>query len=186
MEGSEEDRERVGGNVLVHTGEGKGKTTSAVGQIIRAEGHGLNTRYISFFKGNEERFSRGIFKVMKKLGIPVRNFVHDHPDFGRTSEEEARNGCRKGLKYLNSLFRGEDEVPDLLALDEVNIALDGGWIEEEEFISLLEMKPDNLELICTGRGAPESLIAEADLVSRIENVKHFYDEGVVQRPGYEY
>lgn len=178
--------QREEGKVLVHTGKGKGKTTSAIGQIVRAEGHGLATKYVSFFKGDTERFSRGTFAVLRKLNIPTKNFVKDHPDFGRTSEDEARAQCRQALSYLEEYFAAEGEVCDLLVLDEVNVALAGGYIKEEEFLTLLKKKPDDLELVCTGRGAPESLIGEADLVSRIENVKHFYDDGVVQRPGYEY
>lgn len=174
------------GYILVHTGNGKGKTTSAVGQLIRAVGHGLNAGFVSFFKGNEERFSRGTFTVLRDLDVPVRNFVHDHPDFGRTSEEEAREGCRDGLSYLGDFFRSDGEDFDLLVLDEVNVALSTGFMDEGEFLSLLDSKPETLELVCTGRGAPEGLIERADLVSRIENVKHFYDQGVVQRPGFEY
>lgn len=174
------------GRVLVHTGEGKGKTTSAIGQIVRAKGHGLSPKLVSFFKGNEERFPRGTFVGLRELGVPVRNYVRDHPDFGRTDEEEARSKCKEALSYLAEFFRTEGDDCDLLVLDEVNVALAGGFIKEEEFLSLLGSRPEELELVCTGRGAPDSLIEEADLVSRIENVKHFYDDGVVQRAGYEY
>ena len=173
------------GKVLVHTGKGKGKTTSAIGQIVRAEGHGLKTKLITFYKGDEERFPRGTFETLRELGVPVRNFVTDHPDFGRTGEEKARRDCEQALDYLENFFAGGEEF-DLLVLDEINVALSSGCIELEDFLSLLEEKPDGLELVCTGRGAPEALIEAADLVSRIENVKHFYDDGVVQRPGYEY
>ena len=186
MENSEESDQDAGGKILVHTGEGKGKTTSAIGQIIRAEGHGLMTKLVSFFKGNEEMFNRGTFVVLRKLGVPVKNFARDHPDFGRTSELEARSECKEALSYLNEFFQTEGSEYDLLVLDEVNVALANGCIEEEEFLELLEEKPKNLELVCTGRGAPDSLIEVADLVSRIENEKHFYDQGVVQRQGYEY
>ncbi len=185
MKGSEESGGSNRGKVLVHTGEGKGKTTSAVGQIVRAKGHGLAAKLVSFFKGNEQ-FTRGTFAGLRELGVPVRNFVRDHPDFGRTDEEEARSECKKALSYLEEFFKSEGEEYDLMVLDEVNVALASGFIREEEFLTLLKSKPEGLELVCTGRGAPESLIEEADLVSRIENVKHFYDEGVVQRAGYEY
>ncbi|MFB6290429.1 MAG: cob(I)yrinic acid a,c-diamide adenosyltransferase, partial [Candidatus Bipolaricaulia bacterium] len=179
-------KEERAGKILVHTGEGKGKTTSAVGQIVRAKGHGLSPKLVSFFKGNEEQFPRGVFAGLRKLGVPVKNYVREHPDFGETSEDEARSECREALSYLEEFFHSEGDNYDLLVLDEVNVALDGGFIEEGEFLELLELKPVELELVCTGRGAPESLIEEADLVSRIENVKHFYGEGVVQRAGYEY
>lgn len=186
MKGSEGASEANRGHVLVHTGQGKGKTTSAIGQIVRARGHGLAAKLVSFFKGNDEQFTRGTFAGLRELDVPVRNFVNDHPDFGRTDEREARSECKKALSYLLEFFRTEGKNYDLLVLDEVNVALDGGYIEEEEFLELLESKPAELELVCTGRGAPNSLIEEADLVSRIENVKHFYDDGVVQRAGYEY
>ncbi len=182
----EEKQRENEGYILVHTGNGKGKTTSAVGQVIRAEGHGLETKFVSFFKGNEKRFSRGTFAVLRDLGVPVKNFIHDHPDFGRTSEEAAKKGCRDGLSYLGDFFRSEAEKFDLLVLDEVNVALSTGFMDEDDFLSLLDSRPEGLELVCTGRDAPEGLIERADLVSRIENVKHFYDQGVVQRPGYEY
>jgi cob(I)alamin adenosyltransferase len=174
------------GKILVHTGPGKGKTTSGVGQIVRARGHGLEAKLVSFFKGDEERFPRGTFKVLRDLGVAVDNFVRDHPDFGRTDETEARKGCERAMQHLKEFFRGEAERFDLLVLDEVNVALSGGFIGEDEFLDLLEEKPEDLELVCTGRGAPEGLVGVADLVSRIENVKHFYDQGVVQRRGYEY
>ena len=174
------------GNILVHTGKGKGKTTSAIGQIVRARGHGLTAKLVSFFKGNDDRFTRGTFAVLNELGVPVKNYVRDHPDFGRTDKEEACAECREAVADLEDFFRSEGEDCDLLVLDEVNVALSSGFIDEEEFLSLLEEKPDQLEMVCTGRGAPDSLIEAADLVSRIENVKHFYDEGVVQRAGYEY
>jgi len=186
MENYNEETQGKGGKILVHTGKGKGKTTSAVGQIVRAVGQGLAAKYVSFFKGNEELFQRGTVAVLRKLNVPTKNFVRDHPDFGRTSENQAQTECNEALDYLKEYFSGEEENCDLLVLDEVNVALESGYVKEEDFLSLLEMKPSDLELVCTGRGAPKSLIEEADLVSRIENVKHFYDDGVVQRPGYEY
>lgn len=186
MEDFSEEMQGKGGKILVHTGEGKGKTTSAVGQIVRAVGQGLAAKYVSFFKGNEEQFPRGTIAVLRELNVPTKNFVRDHPDFGRTSENQAQTECNEALDYLKEYFNTEEEICDLLVLDEVNVALEGGYLKEKEFLSLVGMKPKNLELVCTGRRAPESLIEEADLVSRIENVKHFYDEGVVQRPGYEY
>lgn len=186
MENYNEETQGKGGKILVHTGKGKGKTTSAVGQIVRAVGQGLAAKYVSFFKGNEELFQRGTVVVLRKLNVPTKNFVGDHPDFGRTSENQAQTACNEALDYLKEYFSAEEENCDLLVLDEVNVALESGYIKEEDFLSLLEMKPSDLELVCTGRGAPESLVEEADLVSRVENVKHFYNDGVVQRPGYEY
>lgn len=186
MNDFEEEWREDSGYILVHTGNGKGKTTSAVGQVIRAVGHGLKTKFVSFFKGNEERFDRGTFSIMSELGTPLKNFVHDHPDFGRTSEEAAKKGCENALEYLDDFFRGDGDAFDLLVLDEINIALSSGFMEENDFLDLLDYKPDDLELVCTGREAPEGLVKKADLVSKIENVKHFYDQGVVQRPGYEY
>lgn len=174
------------GNILVFTGEGKGKTTSAIGQIIRAEGHGLKTKLVTFFKGNENRFERGTFNILRKLEVPITNFSNEHPDFGHTDKQEAEEECAGALNYLREFFNSEAADYDLLVLDEVNVALSTGYLDEEGFLELLDEKPEGLEIVCTGRGAPESLIEKAGLVSRIENVKHFYEEGVVTRAGYEY
>ncbi len=175
-----------GGNILVFTGEGKGKTTSAIGQIIRAAGHGLRTKLVTFFKGNEDRFERGTFNILRKLEVPITNFSNEHPDFGHQNTQEAEEECAGALNCLREFFHSEGKHYDLLVLDEVNVALSTGYLDEEKFLSLLDERPQGLEIVCTGRGAPESLVKKADLVSRIENVKHFYEKGVVTRAGYEY
>ncbi|MFW6048874.1 MAG: cob(I)yrinic acid a,c-diamide adenosyltransferase [Candidatus Bipolaricaulota bacterium] len=174
------------GNILVHTGEGKGKTTSAIGQIVRAVGHGLNAKLITFFKGNEGRFERGTFNVLRELDVPITNFAVEHPDFGRSSAGETTRECDEALEYIGEFFDSEGREYDLLVLDEVNVALETGYLDVDQFLDLLDDKPHRLEVVCTGRGAPEGLVEKADLVSRIENVKHFYDRGVVTRAGYEY
>ncbi|MFP4646733.1 MAG: cob(I)yrinic acid a,c-diamide adenosyltransferase [Candidatus Acetothermia bacterium] len=174
------------GYLLVFTGPGKGKTTSAVGSIIRALGHGLKPRLITFFKGNEKEFPRGTFNCLRDLGVPVENYVPEHPNFGNVSERKARSNCQKALQNLEQYFQTGAEDCDLLVLDEINVALSSSYIDEEQFLSLLDLKPPHLELICTGRDAPQSLIEKADLVSKIDDVKHFYRKDQTPRLGYEY
>jgi cob(I)alamin adenosyltransferase len=88
------------------------------------------------------------------------------------------------VEFIKELFK--DESWDMLVLDEINIAMRDGFLEEEEVLSLLKAKPEKLELVLTGRGATEGIIKEADLVSEIREVKHPYSQGVEGREGIEY
>ncbi len=171
------------GLIQVYTGKGRGKTTSAAGQAIRAYGHGLGVVYVTFFKGGD-RFRRGIVNVFEDLEIEVENFCEEHPSFGAVGEEKAREDCLGGLDYLDDLF--ETHTADLLILDEVLICLRDEFLTRREFERLLDRKPKNLELVLTGRGAPAYVIERADLVSRVECVKHPAEKGVPDRRGLDY
>ena len=171
------------GLIQVYTGKGRGKTTSAAGQAVRALGHNLNVGYVTFFKGGK-KFAPGIVKVLRGLGIDVRNFCEEHPSFGKVSEKEARESCLNGLNYVRSFL--EKEKPDLVILDEIIISLRDGFVKKDELESFLDRKPEHVELVLTGRGAPDFLIERANLVSRIECVKHPGDEGIIARQGFDY
>lgn len=172
------------GLIQVYTGDGKGKSTAAIGQAVRAAGHGFKVGFISFFK-DPQLFGYGEFGPLQKLGIDAFFFAKKHPHFYREiSPNEVREECLKGVEFIRGLFA--DETWDMLILDEINIALRDGFLGEEEVLALLETKPQRLELILTGRGAPLALIKKADLVSEIKKIKHPYDQGVQGREGIEY
>jgi cob(I)alamin adenosyltransferase len=147
------------GLIQVYTGTGKGKSTAAIGQAVRAAGHGFKVGFLSFFK-DPEAFGYGEYKSLENLGIRIFLFA---------KKELIRNPSW-----------------DMLVLDEVNIALRDGFLKEEDILSLLNAKPDKLELVLTGRGVTEKIIEMADLVSEIREVKHPYSRGVKSRKGIEY
>jgi cob(I)alamin adenosyltransferase len=172
------------GLIQVYSGDGKGKSTAAIGQAVRAGGHGFKVGFISFFK-DPEVFGYGEYKSLQRLGIETFLFARKHPHFYKDlSPSEVREECLKGVEFIKKLFR--DQSWDMLVLDEINITIRDGFLKEEEVLSLLEAKPQNLELILTGRGATERIINRADLVSEVKEVKHPYEQGITSREGIEY
>ncbi|HOA36362.1 MAG TPA: cob(I)yrinic acid a,c-diamide adenosyltransferase [Bacillota bacterium] len=169
------------GLVMVYTGDGKGKTTAAVGQALRALGHGFRVYMIHFMKGRDY----GEFLAAEKLPrLTVDRagrdcFVNrENPD--PVDIELAREGFSRAVKAVKS---GDY---DLVVLDEINVAVDYGLIPEAELLKLLEEKPPGVDLILTGRGASPELIKRADMVSEVLMIKHHYNSGVAARKGIEY
>jgi cob(I)alamin adenosyltransferase len=172
------------GLIQIYTGTGKGKSTAAIGQVVRAAGHGFKVGFLSFFK-DPEAFGYGEYKSLEKLGIKTFLFARKHPHFYKElNPEDVCQECSKGLEFIKELFR--DPSWDMLVLDEINIALRDGFLKEEDVLSLLDAKPDKLELVLTGRGVPEKIIEKADLVSEVRELKHPYSHGVKSRKGIEY
>jgi len=172
------------GLIQVYTGDGKGKSTAAIGQAVRAAGHGFKVGFVSFFK-DPEVFGYGEFESLQKLGIRTSLFARRHPHFyKKINLDEVREECLNGMQFIKELF--QDQSWDMLVLDEINIAVRDGFLKEEEVLSLLEAKPEKLELVLTGRGATERIIKRADLVSEIKEVKHPYEQGIKSREGIEY
>lgn len=159
--------------VHIYTGDGKGKTTAAFGLCLRAIGHGLKVYVFQFRKGMDsgERVSA------ERCGLHV------------TSCGVGRNDppCSRPCRLLASaLFIVEEEAPDIVVLDEVMAALRSGCLRMPEVISILDAASGRTEMVLTGRGAPEELIARADLISSVEAVKHYHALGVKARQGIEF
>jgi len=172
------------GLIQVYTGDGKGKSTAAIGQAVRAAGHGFKVGFISFFK-DPEAFGYGEYKSLKKLGIKTFLFTKKHPHFNKElNPNDVCRECSEALEFIKELF--QDPSWDMLVLDEINIAVRDGFLKKEEVLSLLEAKPEKLELVLTGRGVTEKIIEKADLVSEVKEVKHPYRQGIKSREGIEY
>lgn len=172
------------GLIQVYTGDGKGKTTAAVGLAARARGHNLRVCYIYFLK-SPEKWEYGEHRNLEKLGVDVIGFAKKHPHFYKdVPREEVRKECLAGLEFINKVYR--EGRYDILILDEINISLSQGFLKEEEVLEILDRKPEDLELILTGREAAPKIIEKADLVSEIQKIKHPYDLGVPSRKGIEY
>lgn len=171
------------GYVHIYTGRGKGKTTAAAGQLVRAAGHGMEGRFITFFKGDE--FDRGLVNALDDLQIPVINFVSQHPGFDQDHEQDVLRETKEGAKFINNIYNSKHQL-DILVLDEIITGVRDDLIQEDDLLGLIRDKPYSLELILTGRGASSTLIEFADLVSRIVNEKHYWEKGVEARKGIEY
>jgi cob(I)alamin adenosyltransferase len=169
------------GFVQIYTGDGKGKTTAALGLSLRAAGRGLKVFIAQFAKGMYygelkalERFAPQI--ILKQYGRKC--FIRGEP------EEEDVRLAREGWKEILDVL--EKEECDLLILDELGIALHYGLISLDEARDLIRSKPEGVELVLTGRKIPETLWEQADLVTEMREIKHYYNTGVQARKGIEY
>lgn len=170
------------GMVQIFTGDGKGKTSAALGAVVRASGHGLKTSVIFFMKG---QYPYGEFKTLAGLpGVHVASFgIRCLIDPNQLTPEEIAQ-AKMALKDAREAVLGGEY--DLVVLDEVNVAIAYGLIDLEGVLQLVKDKPRNVELILTGRYARAELTAVADLVTEMVNLKHPYDKGVPARKGIEY
>lgn len=169
------------GLIQVYTGDGKGKTTAAIGLACRASGHGFKICYISFCKTNHN----GEMAILKQIGVDIFNFAKKSSCLRRNiNKDVVRENCLKALKFVEKLYN-EDKY-DLMILDEMNICLNKGFISENEVLGIMKRKPKKLELVLTGRGCHEKIIEKANLVSEVRKVKHPYDLGIKKRRGIEY
>ena len=168
------------GYVQVYTGNGKGKTTAAFGLALRAAGAGLKVYIAQFVKGTDysELESIGILSdhiTLKQYGLGF--FVNRSPD------QEDMNAARQGLEKVREIMLSDGY--DVVILDEANIATTYGLFPVEDLLSFIESRPENVELVITGRNADPRVVEAADLVTEMREVKHYYSKGVEARVGIE-
>jgi cob(I)alamin adenosyltransferase len=169
------------GYVHVYTGNGKGKTTAALGLALRASGAGLKVFIGQFIKGQAYSELEVIARDLKNITVKQYGlgcFIVDTPTI------EDREAARKGFDEIQRIIKNGKH--DLVILDEVNIALYYKLIEVDELITLIREKPQDVELVITGRYAPEEIIEAADLVTEMKEVKHYYQKGIEARKGIEF
>lgn len=168
------------GYVQVYTGPGKGKTTAALGLALRAAGAGLRVFVAQFAKSGE--YSE--MKALRRFDdlITVRQFGAGRFIAGAPEAEDMR-AARQGWQELKSIIAAGSH--DVVVLDELNIAIFYKLISPDELIDVIESRPVHVELIITGRNAHEKLLARADLVTEMLEVKHYYSAGVQARDGIE-
>ncbi len=168
--------------IQVYTGDGKGKTTAALGQALRALGHGLRVYMVQFMKG---RTYGELIACRECLpGMTIEMSGRDEFVKKGAPEEIDVKMAMEGLEKARRAIASGDY--NMIILDEINVAIDYGVLPLDEVIDLLKSSPDNVEIICTGRYAPQELVELADLVSEVKEVKHHYQKGVPMRKGIEF
>ena len=170
------------GMVEVFTGDGKGKTSAALGMILRALGHGLRVHIVFFMKGS---FPYGEQKTLSQLpNVTFKKFGFEtFCDPANIRPEEKEQAQDALLAAREAMLSGDY---DIVILDEVNVATGWKLIDISQVVQLIKDKPRNVELILTGRYADKSVIKLADLVTEMINIKHPYEKGVTARKGIEY
>lgn len=171
------------GLIIVNTGNGKGKTTAALGMVMRSLGHGYKVAIVQFIKGAWEPAEKAVlgkWEDQLEFHAMGEGFTWETQDRERDIEK-ATKAWEQSLDYiLNSEYR-------LVLLDEVNIALKLGYLDVNTVIDGLKQKPEDSHVILTGRGAPSELIAIADLVTEMSLIKHpFREQGIKAQPGIEF
>ncbi len=170
------------GIACVFTGKGKGKTSAAFGMAMRFLGYGKKVVVVQFLKGKKT----GELLLKKNLpNLEVVQFgTEDFVDLKNPSREDIEQ-AKEALFYAKRLLT-RSYRPDLLILDEVNVALSSGMVGEKEVLELLEKLPEKTNLVLTGRGATKKIIQKADLVTEMRDVKHPFSKGKKEKKGLEY
>lgn len=171
------------GLIIVHTGNGKGKTTAGLGMVLRSLGHGYQVAIIQFIKGAWEPAEKAVLgQWPQQLAFHAlgEGFTWETQDRERDIQK-AQAAWETALSHLqNPAYR-------LVLLDEVNVALKHGYLKVEQVLAGLAEKPSDSHVILTGRGAPTALIEAADLVTEMTLVKHpFREQGIKAQPGIEF
>lgn len=168
------------GCVHVYTGTGKGKTTAALGLILRAAGAGLSVLLLQFLK----RAEYSEHEALKHLGdrVTVRTFGGMRR-IGAPATVEDRRLALEGLKFLGEALASG--AYDLVVADEIVVAAHLGLLLKEEILALLDVRPPSVELVLTGRYAWQELMERADLVTEMKEIRHYFTKGVPARRGIE-
>ena len=170
----------MSGYVHVYTGNGKGKTTAALGLALRAAGAGMKVFIAQFAKAR----TCSEHKALERFSDLITIRLYGHGGFiGDQPTESDKAAARQGLEETRSaLLSGAYQV---VILDEANVATRLGLLPAEDLIALIAERPADVELVITGRGADASVLKAADLVTEMRAVKHYYERGVQARPGIE-
>jgi cob(I)alamin adenosyltransferase len=172
------------GFVQIYTGDGKGKTTAAMGLALRAAGRGLRVIIVQFMKGRDSGELRSLALLPGVRVYRTAKCGKFFASMSDTEKEAVLADCRDMLRRVGEWF--SEKAVDVLILDEAMGAIHCGAIEAGEFLRLLDVRPDSIEIVLTGRRAPQALIDRADLVTEMVPVKHYFDRGVPAREGIEY
>jgi cob(I)alamin adenosyltransferase len=172
------------GLIIVHTGNGKGKTTAALGLGLRAWGQGLKVLVAQFIKGG---WKYGELTAIEKLApdFVIRQLGEGFIQ-GSSADKmaEHRAAAQAALKVVQEALQAGKW--DMIILDEINYAIKFGLVKVEDIIELLNNKPPLLHLVLTGRDAPAEIIAKADLVTEMREIKHPYQQGIKAQKGVEF
>ena len=170
------------GLVIVNTGDGKGKTTAALGVLFRAWGRGMRVRMFQFLKHTGAHF--GEHRAADKLGIPIQAMGDGFTWRSKDMDQTRALAVQQWKTCEEAILSGED---DIIILDEFTYPLHYGWVPLPEVLEVLKRRRPMVHVIITGRDAPQELIDYADLVTEMKVIKHPYrDQGIKAQPGIEF
>ncbi len=170
------------GLIIVNTGNGKGKTTAALGVIFRAWGRDFKVRMFQFIKHTGARFGEN--RAAAKLDIPMESFGDGFTWLSKDMDQTTEMAVALWDRCKKAILEGAE---DIIVLDEFTYPMHYGWVPTEEVVETLKQKPPKMHVIITGRYAPQEIIDCADLVTEMNVIKHPYeDHGIVAQKGIEF
>lgn len=175
------------GYIQVYTGDGKGKTTASLGLAMRALGRCWKVLIIMFTKGGDDYGELNSFRNLSpeiRDNLTIKQAGLDRIVYENNKSSDDASEIKKGWELAKKAIRNDEY--NLIILDESNIAIDLGFIDVDEVVEVLKNKPEDMEIVLTGRNAHPKVIDIAHLVSKIEPVKHYWDTGISARKGIEY
>ena len=165
--------------IIINEGDGKGKTTAAIGQAVRAKGQGLRVKVIQFIKNS----SSGELEMLKKLGITVEQYGLGFTSKGDKSQHKtaAERGLQAAIKDI------ESKDFEMIICDEINYAVSGGLVGENQILEIINKARENkIHLVLAGRNPTAKMIEAADIVTNMTKVKHAFDIGIEAQAGIEF
>jgi cob(I)alamin adenosyltransferase len=174
------------GLTLVFTGDGKGKTTAAIGLTVRAVGNHMRVFFLQFIKGQWKTGERDVLRSLPGVDLEVtgRGFTIESLRNPNIPMEDHAAAAAHGWQVAQQIVHAGQY--DLVVLDEILGAVSAGLVPLEELVALVKSKPATLHLVLTGRGAPPELVNAADLVSEVQPIKHPFDQGIKAQRGIEF
>jgi len=168
--------------VIVNTGDGKGKTTAALGVLFRAWGRDFNVRMFQFIKHSTARF--GEHRAAERIGLPIESLGDGFTWLSKDMDETTALAVAQWERCKQAILTGKE---DLIVLDEFTYAMHYEWVPVDDVIETLKQRPESMHVIITGRYAPQELIDYADLVTEMTLIKHpFESQGIKAQPGIEF
>ncbi|MFH1508679.1 MAG: cob(I)yrinic acid a,c-diamide adenosyltransferase [bacterium] len=172
------------GKILIYTGDGKGKTTAALGLSVRAVGNGKKVYFAQFIKGpwpsGEDKAVKTIPRItLKKFGLGFVGIMGD-----KLPLSDHKTAAKKALAETAKIITAGKH--DIVVLDEINVACSLKLLEPREVLKVIAKKPSFVTIVLTGRDAPKSFIKKADLVSDVKSVKHYFDDKEMGKQGLEF
>lgn len=175
------------GLVLINTGNGKGKTTAALGLALRAAGHNMKVLILQFIKGGRVTGETKVINERLKSMIDIeqlgKGFIRFKNGRPHPTDEQIKN-AKDSIEFAKEKINSNKY--DMIILDEINNIISYGLLGLEEVIDVIKGKPERLCLVLTGRDAPEKLISIADTVTEMKEIKHAFNKGIKARKGIEY
>lgn len=170
------------GLVIIHTGDGKGKTTAALGLMLRAWGHGKTVRMFQFLKHTGARF--GEHRAAEKAGISIESRGDGFTWLSKDMNETEAIAADQWSRCKEAIAAGET---DMIVLDEATYPVTYGWLDIDEVVSVIAARPSHVHVVITGRNAHDKLVDLADVVTEMGDVKHPYrDQGIKAQPGLDF